>query len=755
MLRTIVGLLSACDNMGHLSSAFQSRGVKRFGKGGTSHKEKNFIFIRASYVLLHFDYNQGVGGCSRYSTFIWRDLLGEAKGSEWTFWSCWLLGLVQHPGNNLVMELEDSEDGNMMGLKVTSRHKRSKSFGEKRMVNAGSFEGFFEASPRLKLDMGNLEETVEAKQKHSPNALPRNSLKREPATDLIKEIAVLELEVIHLEQYLLSLYRKAFDQQVSSVSPSAKSQIQNTTEMTPKRLFLDEVAVSSTPKTENASIFSRPRSFSNIWTERRSAEVEDKVLDSCVNRCYSSLSQRSALLTRNSPINSVYRVEPVCHSQQLSLMEYAQSATSNVITLAEHLGTNISHHVPETPNRISEDMVKCMSAIFVKLAEPPSMCNGMSSPNSSSSSIGGVSPHCPSDAWSLGFGKDSSIDTRLDNPFNVEGLKAFSGPYSTMIEVSCIYRETQKSGDVELLLQNFRSLIRRLQKIDPSKMKHEEKLAFWINVHNALVMHAFVAYGIPQNNVKRVFVLLKTAYNTGGQTVTADTIQSTILGCRMPRPGQWLRTLFFSSMKFKTRVERQAFAIEHPEPLLHFALCSGNHSDPALRVYTPKQLSLELEAAKEEYILKFVFAVSKDHKFVLPKLVESYARDASLSTASLVEVIQKSLPEPLRKSLKKWHPSKSRKNIDWIPHNFSFRYLIYKDLLHMRYYQFEKGLGFSGFEFLMVQWSSSLLVDIRLSNKRSSTRTQLFQNASTLFSLDIYVQRCEQFMHIRRDMNLK
>ncbi|GAB2227277.1 hypothetical protein Drorol1_Dr00009092 [Drosera rotundifolia] len=614
------------------------------------------------------------------------------------------------------MVLEDSEDGNMIGLRVTSRHKHSKSFGEKRMVNADSFEGFFEASPQLKLDMGHLEGTVEPKQKHSPNAVPRKSLKREildlekrlqgqvvfrcalekalgsgsiandkpsittPATDLIKEIAVLELEVIHLEQYLLSLYRKAFDQQVSSVSPSAKSQIQNTTEMTPKRLFLDEVAVSSTPKTENASIFSRPRSFSNIWAERRSAEVEDTVLDPGVNRCYSSLSQRSTLLTRNSPINSVYRVEPVCHSQRLSLMEYAQSATSNVITLAEHLGTNISHHVPETPNRISEDMVKCMSAIFVKLAEPPSLCNGMSSPNSSSSSIGGVSPHCPSDAWSLGFGKDSSIDTRLDNPFNVEGLKEFSGPYSTMVEVSCIYRESQKLGDVELLLQNFRSLIRRLQKIDPRKMKHEEKLAFWINVHNALVMHAFVAYGIPQNNVKRAFVLLKAAYNIGGQTVSADSIQSTILGCRMPRPGQWLQTLLFASIKFKTRVERQAFATEHPEPLLHFALCSGNHSDPALRVYTPKRVSLELEAAKEEYI-RAVFGVSKDRKLVLPKLVESYARDASLSTASLVEVIQKSLPEPLRKSLKKWHPSKSRRNIDWMPHNFSFRYLIYKDLV--------------------------------------------------------------------------
>ena len=45
----------------------------------------------------------------------------------------------------------------------------------------------------------------------------------QPATELIKEIAVLELEVSHLEQYLLSLYRKAFDQQSSSVSPKQQT----------------------------------------------------------------------------------------------------------------------------------------------------------------------------------------------------------------------------------------------------------------------------------------------------------------------------------------------------------------------------------------------------------------------------------------------------------------------------------------------------------------------------------------------------
>ena len=133
-----------------------------------------------------------------------------------------------------------------------------------------------------------------------------------------------------------------------------------------------------------------------------------------------------------------------------------QFAASSVISLAEHLGTRISDHVPETPNRISEEMVKCMAAIFYKLGEPPSANNGLSSPNSSSSSVGEFSPQYQCDAWSPGFAKDSAFDACLDNPFNVEGLKEFSGPYCTMVEVPCLYRESQKLGEVEHMLQNFR-----------------------------------------------------------------------------------------------------------------------------------------------------------------------------------------------------------------------------------------------------------------------------------------------------------
>lgn len=85
----------------------------------------------------------------------------------------------------------------------------------------------------------------------------------------------------------------------------------------------------------------------------------------------------------------------------------------------------------------------------------------------------------------------------------------------------------------------------------------------------------------------------------------------------------------------------------------------------------------ELEAANEEYI-RATFGVKKDQKVVLPKVVESFAKDAGLCPAGVMEMIQQSLPESLRGSIKKIQQRNSHKNIEWVPHNFAFRYLIMK-----------------------------------------------------------------------------
>ncbi|KAK1383393.1 Ternary complex factor MIP1, leucine-zipper [Heracleum sosnowskyi] len=613
----------------------------------------------------------------------------------------------------------ESSGNNMFDMGVISMHKRSHShsFPDKRELQENKMDHTHESSDCLRMDTKHLKSSTSMKTKPLRNSEARNTLRREIlqlekrlqnqvairgvlekalgynsisldigkeisipklVTELVKDISVLELEVGHLEQYLLSLYRQAFDQQVTSTTPVMKDGGPKLPKSSPREKSEVISGVNVMSNIEKPSLRSDCQSI--IYPQKDLNDLEDRLIESGVYRCRSFLSQHSTLSAQTSPpAEPLGRDVRACYSQPLSMMEYEQNTSSNIISLAEHLGTRISDHVPETPNKLSEDMIQCVSEIYCKLADPPLSSHGLLSPASSSSSMSAFSPNDYSGMWSPGLRNYSSLDERLDNPFHVQGLKEFSGPYSTMVEVQYIYRNDKKLAEVEHMLQNFRFLISRLEEIDPKKMTHSEKLAFWINVHNALMMHAYLAYGIPRNNVKRLFILLKAAYNIGGHIVSVNLIQSSILGCQMSRPGQWIQMLLSSKSKFKSVDERQAYSIDHPEPLLHFALCSGSHSDPAVRVYTPKTIAQELEAAKNEYI-RATFGVSKDFKILLPKLVESFAKDSDLCPTGTVEMIQKSLPQSVRKSIKKCHTSKPKKIIQWVPHNFSFRYLISKDL---------------------------------------------------------------------------
>ncbi|KVI09617.1 protein of unknown function DUF547, partial [Cynara cardunculus var. scolymus] len=109
---------------------------------------------------------------------------------------------------------------------------------------------------------------------------------------------------------------------------------------------------------------------------------------------------------------------------------------------------------------------------------------------SSLSSCSTVSTRNISDTWSPFCNEGSKYD----------GLKDERGPYADMVEVLKIGLDDDGFNYAEKMLKHFRTLIKNLDKIDPGKMKREQKLVFWIKLHNALVMHAHLAYGTHNNS---------------------------------------------------------------------------------------------------------------------------------------------------------------------------------------------------------------------------------------------------------------
>ncbi|XP_041022050.1 uncharacterized protein LOC121263302 [Juglans microcarpa x Juglans regia] len=457
------------------------------------------------------------------------------------------------------------------------------------------------------------------------------------STELREEIATLEVEIMHLERYLLSLYRTAFEGHRPTLPDTHGSYLQY-------------------------KIGSLPKLLSNQSHQNMEPRVSK---DALVHH------------DKMSPTGWANSDNPglVAHLKSKSSKDWKNAGYGH-LCLADHLAASCSDNTFSSPDRLSEDIVRCISSIYCKLASHPPTHSGLSaSPISSMSSSSIFSSKNACDSWSPHGNEDAAVHRQL------QGLKEDSGPYTAMVEVLKICLDDDSFNFAAKMLQDFRSLVRSLEKVDPRKMKREERLAFWINIHNALVMHAYLAYGIP-DRIKNTSIL-KATYNVGGHCINAHDIQSSILGIRSHCSAPWLHTLLYSGRKSKTGSIRHVYALEYPEPLVHFVLCSGAYSDPVVRAYTSKNIFRDLRLAKEEFIQTRV-RIHKEMKIFLPKVLYYFAKDMSLSMHELLEVVYENLPEVRQKAIKKCMKGKVDKYIHWLPHSSTFRYVIHGELAKAR-----------------------------------------------------------------------
>lgn len=137
---------------------------------------------------------------------------------------------------------------------------------------------------------------------------------------------------------------------------------------------------------------------------------------------------------------------------------------------------------------------------------------------------------------------------------------------------------------------------RRLQSFDPATLTtREEKLAFWINLYNALVIDAIIHLGVKEsvNAVKGFF--MRAAYEIGGWRYSADDIEHGILRANAAHPA-------LPGAQFAANDSRNAFALEQLDPRIHFTLVCGARSCPPICVYTSEQIDAQLDLAARAFI---------------------------------------------------------------------------------------------------------------------------------------------------------
>ncbi|CAJ1942761.1 unnamed protein product [Sphenostylis stenocarpa] len=318
--------------------------------------------------------------------------------------------------------------------------------------------------------------------------------------------------------------------------------------------------------------------------------------------------------------------------------------------------------VDSTPNRVSEDIVKCLSSIFVRIGTSKDKIGEAKTPSRIASAFNQ-------------FGKEKD---QLCDPYGIcsESKTREVGPYKGLCEVKASSVDLNRATNAVFLIHRLKFLLGKLASLNLKGLTHQEKLAFWINTYNSCMMNAYLEHGIPESPEMVVALMQKATIVVGGQLLNAITIEHFIL--RLPYH------LKFTCPKAAKNDEVKApsiFGLEWSEPLVTFALSCGSWSSPAVRVYTASKVDDELEAAKRDYLQASV-GITKSNKLVIPKLLDWYLLDFAKDLESLLDWVCLQLPDQMRNQAVECLDRRGRDSlsqmVQMMPYDFSFRLLLHQ-----------------------------------------------------------------------------
>ncbi len=138
--------------------------------------------------------------------------------------------------------------------------------------------------------------------------------------------------------------------------------------------------------------------------------------------------------------------------------------------------------------------------------------------------------------------------------------------------------------------------------------------AFWINLYNALTLHAMAVVGVKQSVLESIGFFDRFAYTISGQNLTLSQIEHGVLrGNKAVLGGK----IFAAS-------DARASFVLPLDARVHFALNCGALSCPPIRAYQAEKLDSQLEMATHAYLQD---ARVMDNTVWLPRLFSYYRTD--------------------------------------------------------------------------------------------------------------------------------
>jgi len=227
-------------------------------------------------------------------------------------------------------------------------------------------------------------------------------------------------------------------------------------------------------------------------------------------------------------------------------------------------------------------------------------------------------------------------NNRVDDPFITirECKKKFSALQSKYTNSEGLIDYAAISKDSEFW--KFAESTCEFQKLDITSMNTSQKKAFFINLYNLMVLHAFAQVGIPQTSFRRMSFFDTVGYSIGGHFFSLNDIENGILRGNKKAP-------FHLSKPFAKSDPRFNFALSSCEKRIHFALNCGAKSCPPIKNFSSESVEEELRVVAMAFLeMEENLKVDKDSKTVyLTKILSWYRTDFGSSDK---EVLRSILP---------------------------------------------------------------------------------------------------------------
>ncbi|GMI75265.1 hypothetical protein like AT3G11920 [Hibiscus trionum] len=169
--------------------------------------------------------------------------------------------------------------------------------------------------------------------------------------------------------------------------------------------------------------------------------------------------------------------------------------------------------------------------------------------------------------------------------------------------------------------RRYLNLTRYLQRVDLRLLTPNEKLAFFLNLYNAMVIHAVVTIGHPDGILDRRGFFNDFQYVIGGYPYSLSIVQNGILRNNRKSPYSLVRP-------FGKGDRRLQFVPAKVNPLIHFGLCNGTRSSPTVRFFSAQGVESELRSAARQYFQNGAIEINLDRRTVsLTRIIKWFSVD--------------------------------------------------------------------------------------------------------------------------------